>query len=45
MSDLPARLEALLRLYARAFGQGDADGCLAEQLCKDLQLLVSEYGH
>jgi hypothetical protein len=46
MSDLPARLEALLRLYAAAGDQGEADGGrLAEQLRKDLQLLVSEHGH
>jgi hypothetical protein len=44
MSDLTARLEALLRLYAAACDQGEG-GRLAERFRKDLQLLISEYGH
>jgi hypothetical protein len=46
MDDLTARLEALLRLYAAAGAEGHLDGAgLAEQFRRDLQLLVTEYGH
>jgi hypothetical protein len=43
MSDLAARLESLLRLYAAASDQG-IDDRLAERFRKDLALLVAEYG-
>ena len=46
MSDLTARLEALLSLYAAACDRGQLDGGrLPEQFRKDLQLLVSKYGY
>jgi hypothetical protein len=43
MSDLAARLEALLRLYAAASARLDDDR-LAEQFRKDLQSLAPELG-
>ena len=43
MSDLAARLEALLRLYAAASERLDDDR-LAEQFRKDLQSLTPELG-
>jgi hypothetical protein len=43
MSDLAARLEALLRLYAAASERLDDDR-LAEQFWKDLQSLAPELG-
>jgi hypothetical protein len=45
MSDLAARLEALLRLYSAASERGElGDSKLGKQFRKDLQLLVSEHG-
>lgn len=45
MSDLAARLEALLRIYAAACqGQLD-DARSAERLRKGLQLLIADYGY
>jgi hypothetical protein len=45
MSDLTARLEALLRLYAAACDRGELDGArLARRFRQDLHSLVSEYG-
>jgi hypothetical protein len=43
MSNLAARLEALLRLYAAASERLDDDR-LAEQFRKDLQSLTPEFG-
>jgi hypothetical protein len=43
MSDLTARLEALLRLYAAADDRID-NARLADQFRKDLALLIAEYG-
>jgi hypothetical protein len=45
MSDLAARLEALLRIYAAACqGQLD-DARSAERFRNDLQLLIADYGY
>jgi hypothetical protein len=45
MSDLSARLEALLRIYAAAcLGQLD-DAKSAEQFRKGLKLLIADYGY
>jgi hypothetical protein len=45
MSDLAARLEALLRIYAAAC-QGQLDDAKSgEAFRKDLQLLIADYGY
>jgi hypothetical protein len=45
MDDLSARLEYLLRLYAAACHQVDADAALLrEQFRKDREPLVAQYG-
>ena len=45
MSDLTARLEALLRLFAEASAKDQLDRTrLAEKFRKDLAALVAEYG-
>ena len=46
MSDLTARLGALLRLHAVAFDErrGD-DARLEEQFRRDVELLIAEFGH
>ncbi len=44
MDELTARLESLLRFYAGADLYDHDDGVLAQQVSKDLQLLVAEFG-
>jgi hypothetical protein len=45
MDELTARLESLLRFYAGAGLYDQDDGAvLAQQVSKDLQLLVAEFG-
>jgi hypothetical protein len=46
MSHLTVRLDSLLRFYVAAHDEGEGDaGRLREQLCKDVEPLVAQYGH